>query len=182
MREYSFRSDLRINDWERAQLKEFCSSLEGDIVQLANSFGLKVLVEELLPYERGFLEKAPSYGSASGWVIKLNKNDRAETQQFTVGHEIGHFVLHKARLADLDVFDGRMNRSTITEADPFAYLEKRDSIMESEANNFATLLLMPPNLFKPAYQRLAGDRAALAKLFFVAETAVARRIGELGFS
>lgn len=175
----SFKSDPRISDWERDQLRDFCSTLEGDIVQLANVFGLKVLEDDLLPYERGCLENAPRFGSASGWVIKLNENDKPETKNFTVAHELGHFILHKARLADLDMFDGRMNRNTQSDADPFSYLEKRDGIMETEANSFATLLLMPPNLFKPAYDRLSGDCTALAKLFYVTEKSVARRLGEL---
>jgi len=180
MKEYSFRNDLRINDWEREQLRQFCSTLDGNIVQLANSFGLKVSDVELLPYERGFLENAPCFGSASGWVIKLNQKDRPETKNFTVAHELGHFILHKSRLVELDTIDGRMNRNMQSDADPFTYLEKRDGIMEAEANRFAALLLMPPNLFKPAYDRLSGDCKALEKLFFVTEQSVARRLRELG--
>jgi hypothetical protein len=179
MGEYSFKSDPRIGDWQRELLRDFCSSLEGDIVRLVNTLGLKVLTDELLPYERGYLENTPKFESSSGWVIKINQSDRPEIQNFTVAHELGHFILHKASLKDLDVFDGRMNRSTQSAADPFAYLEKRDQLMESEANGFAALLLMPPNLFKPAYQRLRGNVTDLARLFFVTEGAVERRIKEL---
>ncbi len=80
MTEYSFKSDPRISGWEREQLRDFCSTLEGNVVQLANAFGLKVLEDDLLPYERGCLENAPRIGSDSGWVIKLNQNDKPETK------------------------------------------------------------------------------------------------------
>ena len=176
---YSFKADPRITDWERDRLREFCSSLEGNIVELASSLGLKVFTEELLPYERGYLENAPSLGSSSGWVVRLNQIDRPEVQNFTLAHELGHFVLHKANLAERDTFDGRMNRDMPSAADPFSYLAPQDKQMEVEANLFAAALLMPANLFRPAYDRLAGDRVALAKLFYVTEAAVHRRIKEL---
>jgi Zn-dependent peptidase ImmA (M78 family) len=122
MSNYSFKKDPRISDWERERLRDFCSSLEGEIVSLANAFGLKVFEEELLPYERGSLERIPSLGSASGWVIKLNQRDRRETKNFTVAHELGHFVLHRARLADIDALDGRIKRNSQGSLDPFSYL------------------------------------------------------------
>jgi Zn-dependent peptidase ImmA (M78 family) len=177
---FSFKADPRISDWQRANLRDFCSSLDGDVVELAGKIGLKVHEEDLLPYERGYLEKAPALGSASGWVIRINRSDKAETKNFTVAHELGHFVLHGARLANLDVFDGRVDRSSEGTDDPFTYLEDRDRRMEAEANAFAAALLMPLNLFRPAYQRLNGKVEELARLFFVSETAVTRRIRELG--
>ena len=180
MKDYSFKSDPRIADWQRERLREFCSSLDGNVIALANGFGLQVHEEDLLPYERGFLEKAPSLGSPSGWVIRINKKDRAETKNFTVAHELGHFVLHGAHLATLDSFDGRVNRSSGGIADPFTYLEDRDQLMEAEANGFAASVLMPANLFKPANDRLGGNIPALAKLFFVTEQSVSRRLRELG--
>jgi Zn-dependent peptidase ImmA (M78 family) len=182
MAEYSFRSDPRIGDWERDKLREFCSSLESDTIALVQSFGLKVFEEDLLPYERGYLENAPSYRTSSGWIIKVNRSDRVETKNFTVAHELGHFVLHKAHLASRDVFDGRMKRDTQNGLDPFTYLDEKDRLLEREANKFAALLLMPPNLFKPAFARLGGDIRLLSKLFFVSEKAIELRVRELGLS
>jgi Zn-dependent peptidase ImmA (M78 family) len=179
MAEYSFKGDPRISDWQREKLREFCSTLDGDIAALARSFGLKVLKEDLLPYERGSLENAPSYGSATGWVIKVNERDEPEKINFTVGHELGHFVLHSQQLADAGALDGRINRNTQDAMHPFQYLDERDKQMEAEANLFAATLLMPPNLFKPAFDRLGGNIEALAKLFFVTEVVVKRRIREL---
>ena len=177
---FSFKGDLRIADWQRTKLREFCSALDSNVVHLANDLGLKVFEVELLPYERGFLEKAPSLGSQSGWVVRINKRDRPDTQKFTVAHELGHFVLHGARLEGLDTLDGRVNRNTEGSVDPFSYLEDRDRMMEAEANAFAAALLMPRNLVEPAFNRLSGDVEAITRLFAVSESAVARRIRELG--
>ncbi len=179
MQKYNFRSDPRISPWQRELLREFCSSLEEDIAKLANGLGLKIFKEELLPYERGYLKKDPAYGSASGWVIKINENDRPKTQNFTIAHELGHFMLHGRHLATLDEYDGRVKRNTADCLDPFSYLEDRDQLMEAEANKFAAALLMPPNLFRPAFSRLNGDISALSNLFFVSESAVNARIREL---
>jgi Zn-dependent peptidase ImmA (M78 family) len=179
MEGFSFKGDPRIADWQRTKLREFCSALDGNIIKLANDLGVKVLEEDLLPYERGFLERAPSLGSQSGWVVRINKTDRPETQKFTVAHEVGHFVLHGARLEGLDTLDGRVNRNTEGSLDPFSYLEGRDRMMEAEANAFAAALLMPKNLFEPAFLRLGGNVDAIARLFAVSESAVARRVREL---
>ena len=149
-------------------------------MQLANGLGLKVFDEDLLPYERGYLEKAPSLGSQSGWVVRVNMKDRVETKNFTVAHEIGHFLLHGARMAQLDTFDGRMKRDSQNATDPFTYLEDRDPHMEDEANAFAAALLMPNNQFVPAHVRLEGNLTALASLFLVSEAAVVLRLRELG--
>ena len=179
MGSYSFNRDPRIQEWERQKLRSFCTTLERDTVVLAGQFGLKVFQEDLLPYERGSLDKAPQLGSQSGWVIRVNGNDKLETQNFTIAHELGHFVLHRARLAELDAFDGRVHRDSENATDPFTYLEDRDQIMEAEANGFAAALLMPLNLFRPAYRRLKGDVTALARLFVVSEGTVRRRVREL---
>jgi Zn-dependent peptidase ImmA (M78 family) len=176
---FSFKADHRISDWQRTKLREFCSALDGNVVELAIDLGLKVFEDDLLPYERGYLERLPSLGSQSGWVVRINKRDKPDTQKFTVAHELGHFVLHGARLEGLDMLDGRMNRNTEGSSDPFSYLEDRDRTMESEANAFAASLLMPKNLFGPAFERFNGEIGSLSRLFAVSESAVSRRIREL---
>ena len=93
-----------------------------DIVPLSAKFGLKVFEEDLMPYERGYLEKAPSLGSDTGWVIRVNRADKLETKNFTIAHELGHFVLHSVHLANLEQLDGRVNRNTEAAMDPFSYL------------------------------------------------------------
>lgn len=182
MAEYSFKSDPRISDYDRSKLRDFCASLEREIVTLVQDFGLAVFKEEMYPYQRGNLENAPSYRTPSGWIININQADRVETQNFTVAHELGHFVLHKQHLVGRNTFDGVVRRDAQGGLDPFTYIEAEDKMLEKEANRFAALLLMPSNLFRPAFERLDGDRTAVAKLFLVSEQAVGLRARELGLS
>lgn len=171
----NFRHDRRLTAAARGKLREFCSSLDEDLIELANSLGVKVYEEELWPYESGYLEYAPTCGSASNYRIVVNKRHPPERRRFSVAHELAHFLLHKDDRS-VSIRSERFHRSD----DHFEYLEKSDRLQEKEANAFAANLLMPTNLFKPAYQRLDGDVAKLAKLFFVSEIAAKNRCRDLG--
>jgi len=168
----SFKNDRRIGSVERELLRKFCSSLENDIVELANKLGMKVYSECLPPYERGYLEFEPLYNTKSGFRIVVNKNDRPEVQNFTVAHEIAHFLLHRKDAA-------RRKAHRADKDEPFTYIEPWEVRQEGEANLFAAILLMPPNLFIPAFSRLSGRVADMAKLFFVSERAVEIQIEQL---
>lgn len=170
----TFRLDARIAPDQRERLRAFCSELGENIVELANDLGVKVFEEELLPYESGYLEYAPTCGSASCYRIVINSRHSPERQRFTVAHELAHFLLHREK-DDFVVSREQMHRSE----DYFQYLEAEDRAYEAEANIFAATLLMPPNLFRPASERLEGDVGQLAKLFWVSEDAVRRRTREL---
>lgn len=171
MAQLSFKSDGRIKSNDKKVLREFCNELGGDIVTLANKLEVKVFVEELWPYDSGYLEYAPTCGSASNFRIVVNSKQSPERQRFTVAHELAHYLLHK----DDPEFVFRTETSHRSD-DPFEYLESEDVRMEREANAFAAALLMPPNLFVPACQQLNGDSKTIAKLFFVSEQAVKIRI------
>ena len=170
----NFRNDARISPKDRKLLRDFCSTLDSEIVQLANDLGVKVFAEDLLPYESGYVEHDQTCGSKSGFKIVVNANHKAERQRFTVAHELAHFLLHKDAVLQQKVkrTDGLLN-------DPFSYIFPRDRKMEREANLFASSLLLPPNNFKPAFERLNGDIGSLARLFCVSEQVVERRINEL---
>jgi Zn-dependent peptidase ImmA (M78 family) len=97
----------------------------------------------------------------------INARDSRERQRFTVAHELAHFLLHKE--------NARKRKAHRTEGhvyDPFVYLEPSDRREEVEANRFAAALLMPPNLFKPAFERLDRDPRTIARLFGVSSNAV----------
>jgi len=170
----NFRNDKRLTSSARSKLRNFCSSLDEDLVELANSLGVKVFEEDLWPYESGYLEYAPTCGSASNYRIVVNKRHSPERRRFSVAHELAHFLLHNDNSTDA-IRSERFHRSD----DHFEYLAKGDQRNELEANAFAASLLMPANLFKPAFHRLNGDIRGLAKLFFVSETAVKNRCRDL---
>jgi Zn-dependent peptidase ImmA (M78 family) len=170
----NFRLDDRITEQQRQFLRDFCLQEGGEIISLANQLGIKVFAEELWPYESGFLEYAPTCGSASNYRIVVNSRHPVERQRFTVAHEMGHFLLHH----EDDDFTTRSEVSHRSD-DFFEYLDADDPVQEREANGLAAALLMPPNLFRPAFFELLGDARALATRFGVSEVAVKGRIREL---
>lgn len=178
MASLSFKDDRRISDSNRALLKEFCGELGGNIVKLANDLGVKVYAEEMWPYQSGYVEYAPTCGSASNYRIVVNSRHSPERQRFTVAHELAHYLLHR------DDKDYCFQSETRHRSDDyFEYeIQPEDKSKEREANGFAAAILMPPNLFVPSFERLGHDIRETAKLFFVSEDAVRRRARELGLS
>lgn len=171
----NFKDDKRIGRKERELLREFCSELGADVIRLANDLGVKIFAEDLWPYESGYLEYAPTSGSPSNYRVVVNSRHPPERQRFTVAHELAHFLLHRGD-GGFEVRSETKHRSD----DYFEYmLEPGSARQEREANALAAALLMPPNLFVPAFARLQGDVRRLARLFFVSEEAVTRRIKEL---
>ncbi len=171
----TFKSDPRLGEEQREKLRTFCGETGGEIVELANDLGVKVYEEDLWPYESGYLEYKPTCGSPSNYRIVVNRRHAPERKRFTVAHELAHFLLH---LED-DGFDIKSETRHRTD-DFFEYLDVHDQRQESEANSFAAAVLMPPNLFIPAYTNMDGSIPFLAKSFFVSSDAVQRRIKELG--
>lgn len=109
----------------------------------------------------------------SGGFILVNRLARGGRRRFTIGHELGHFLMmsHKpppdgfaCSRADMRRWTGKEKNSAVR--------------MEVEANEFAALMLMPPPLW---HRELAKDRSpdlsymvALADLFEVSREAAAR--------
>ena len=174
MESLSFKNDKRISLQVRARLRKFCATLDDDIAELANDLGVRLFSEDLFPYESGYLEYDPTCGSTSGFKIVINSNHQLERQRFTVAHEIAHFLLHKE-----DARKRKSHRKDGYVYDPFVYLMPQDKNKESEANAFAAHLLMPQNLFEPAFKRLDGDVQKLARLFLVSPDAARRRVHEI---
>jgi Zn-dependent peptidase ImmA (M78 family) len=66
--------------------------------------------------------------------IWVNANETPHGQRFSVGHEIGHFVLHP----DQNVF------SEHADPDSSEYSDDPDKALETEADYFSSVLLVPP--------------------------------------
>jgi Zn-dependent peptidase ImmA (M78 family) len=129
MASINFRDDRRLSQVERGKLREFCGSLDSDIVELANALGIKVFVEDLLPYDKGYLEYDPVCGSKSNFKIVINQSAPIEVQRFTVAHELAHFLLHKEdakrrkahRVLNADLYD------------IFVYMQSKDKLHPNAA-------------------------------------------------
>jgi Zn-dependent peptidase ImmA (M78 family) len=85
-------------------------------------------------------------------IILVNKDARGGRRRFTIGHELGHFLIPTHKPVKGDVFlCSRDDMRLWSTAEQNAYAR-----MEVEANKFAALLLMPPPLLRP-YLARTGD-------------------------
>lgn len=142
-----------------------------------------VHVERIARAMKVRVQYAPLDGDLSGMVsiqegvpiIGVNSLHHPHRQRFTLAHELGHFCLHRPTLeGSVHVDKQILNRDALTEAGT--------NRLEIEANAFASELLMPEVLFKPA----VGNRsvayedddiiASLAKRFRVSDAAMRFRL------
>lgn len=105
-------------------------------------------------------------------VIALNRNDYATRKQFTIAHELGHFMLH---CGEKNEFFERYKKGLD---------HGQRSEQENEANRFAAELLMPAQsvyqVLKDLPSTSISDRVcALVNTFIVSEKAALRRLKEL---
>lgn len=99
---------------------------------------------------------------ASG-VILVNKNGPRQRQRFTIGHELGHYLI----MAHQPAMPGQFTCSKADMAIREAGREDRARRMEMEANRFSAGLLMPLARFKPEMRNLGSP--SLEHVFALAE-------------
>lgn len=86
-------------------------------------------------------------------IIGVNALHHPNRQRFTIAHELGHFVLHRAEIereVHIDTkFSGLMRDQ-----------KSADGIddLEIEANSFASELLMPLNIISQVIDEVVGDQ------------------------
>lgn len=105
--------------------------------EVATAAGIQQIQYEALDGLEGALVANPE---KSVGVILINNRSRSQRQRFTLGHELGHFLIprhgHKMNcgIADLSTRDQKSLNST--------------QRIELEANQFSAELLMPTTLFR----------------------------------
>lgn len=111
--------------------------------------------------------------------ILINTNKSKNRQNFTLGHELGHYFLHKEIVkekAGLIDGDGFLDGDNILFLDDIATTTR----IETEANHFAASLLMPEQLVRNAWDATSGDIEEVAKIFKVSVVAMSMRLSKLG--
>jgi Zn-dependent peptidase ImmA (M78 family) len=110
-------------------------------------------------------------------TILINESDPPYRKRFSIGHELGHHLLHLQ--GDGEVVDHTPDMFRV--ADPT--LEQREPgwRQEVEANQFAAALLMPGDLVRNEWEN-NPSLPFLARMFNVSEEAMAIRLGVLGIS
>lgn len=109
-------------------------------------------------------------GNEDRAIITIDSNSRIERQQFSAGHELGHWMFDR----------GKMSLFSCEEK---IFLKEWSSTNpETRANRYASDLLLPALMFKPrakTYLRVDFDTVkALAKTFTTSLTATAIRLVE----
>ncbi|MGH2992789.1 MAG: ImmA/IrrE family metallo-endopeptidase [Solirubrobacterales bacterium] len=103
------------------------------------------------------------------WVNAAEAREWPPRRRFTIGHELGHWVMHRA--GDESLF---CRSATVQPADP--ELDEPDiPDIEEEASAFAAALLMPARLIREHYARVR-DHAEMCELFEASGAAMGRRL------
>ena len=158
------------------------------LLRQSNCTEAPVNVEEIASSLNIELRKAPAEDDLSGFLLKrpdgtavvgVNARHHPNRQRFTIGHEIGHYLLHQYDEVHVDKFVIKLRDGNSSTG---------ENEEEVEANRFAAELLMPRqfierDLFKYAVDGQLDDRklAQFAKQYEVSVQAMTNRLVSLGF-
>ncbi|MFK4490389.1 ImmA/IrrE family metallo-endopeptidase [Bradyrhizobium sp. USDA 336] len=157
----------RVAGAERAIIDPFLSDAPVRLSALASALGLRVISAQLPSGISGEIRPDPQ--TPAGFSIRVNKNDPARRQRFTVAHEIGHYLLHRDEIGD-GITDDVLYRSSLSDS------------REAQANRLAADLLMPDRLlafWKDRAAKLGEEDVVsfLADKFNVSAAAMKIRLG-----
>lgn len=111
--------------------------------------------------------------------IFINANKRLARQNFTLGHELGHYFLHQEILKEeKGIVDGDSALDGTAHV-LFAIDSASNEQAEREANNFAASLLMPADIATKGWQEV-GNIEELARIFKVPAVIMSIRLAQLG--
>jgi hypothetical protein len=131
----------------------------GDVMDLVRKLGGRVRVGES--------RESLHVNEPGDFIIYLPQMTSSRRDRFTIAHELGHYFLHYLHpKRDTAASFGRGERN----------------LVETQANVFASSLLMPTDQFKRAWRRHEGNVRALATLFDVSPAAVEVRAQVLGLA
>lgn len=116
----------------------------------------------------------PSLGEI--WVNADEARQWPPRRRFTIGHELGHWILHQndqvALFCRHGVVDVPGSDAAATDLPPLDPIEE-------EANYFAAALLMPAALIRHHYERCEGDFQRLCNTFNASGAAMGRRLHQV---
>ncbi len=120
-----------------------------------------VPIEKILETFNIQIAKAPSkefsgilIRKSEGAMVGINSSEPKTRQRFSLGHELGHFLLHESK----DTFVDHRNTNSATR-----------TTREQEADMFAAALLMPRNLLKKDIKEIPGGTFTEEKVKLLAD-------------
>jgi IrrE N-terminal-like domain len=106
------------------------------------------------------------------WVNASEAREWPPRRRFTIGHELGHWVMHRSGQESLFCREA----TVAPEENPDAATTRVPlPINEEEANAFAAGLLMPARLIREQYARVR-DHAEMCRLFDASGAAMGKRL------
>lgn len=107
------------------------------------------------------------------WVNAEEAREWPPRRRFTIGHELGHWVLHQDEQTSLFCRHG-----SVAEADAPVDRPPLD-LIEEQANWFAASLLMPADLIRLHYEQTGRDFEQLCSIFHCSRAAMGRRLHQV---
>lgn len=109
------------------------------------------------------------------WVNAEDGRRWPPRRRFTIGHELGHWELHRTGQQSLFCRAGNVDPGALTSASPAAAPAERP-LPEEEADVFAAALLMPAHLIAHHRRECGEDVVELCARFGCSEKAMRRRL------
>ncbi|WP_439637624.1 ImmA/IrrE family metallo-endopeptidase [Oceanicaulis sp.] len=127
-------------------IEPFLTSTPVSMNKIAEALGIRVRGASLPAGVSG--EIRPVNPGANEFIIRVNRHESKKRQRFTVGHELGHFLLHR-ELIGAGLTDNVLYRSGLSNK------------KETEANKIAADLLMPKSLLFSKLRNYTSDKRKL---------------------
>lgn len=164
------REFRRISPAQREVVEGYLSECPVKLGSLARALGVDIKVSSMPTGVSGQISR-----EGDRYVIRVNRNDARERQRFTIGHELSHFLLHRA------VIDASPDGIT----DNVLYRSGAPESIEYEANRLAADLVMPidhvQQVLRDDFRGIVNDAAieSLADTFEVSKAAMEIRLSTL---
>lgn len=137
-------------------------------------------VRDVPPSHFATVPGAPEHATLSGlllvnpkqiWVNGEEGDAWPGRRRFTIGHEVGHWVLHRPKGP---IFCRTSSVLPEAEGEPVPPAED----IEEQASSFASALMFPPPLLREHHAEVGGDLAELCERFGASRAATERAIVE----
>ena len=163
---------MRIPPSEALEIvKRYWSDTPVDVFSAARELGLGPRKDETLPDKvSGAIRRLDD----DNWEIVVNARHAPVRQRFTVAHEIGHFIYHRAKLEACDGTSDTLAFRIAEDYYPNKLIGPRE---EWQANTFAANLLIPNHVLKAARSLGISDEEELARRFNVSKAAMRIKLG-----
>jgi Zn-dependent peptidase ImmA (M78 family) len=151
---------------ESIQLQTGMSYPENSLIDIVKSLGVEVYLADLTKLGddvSGVIQYPTDENGNSQAAIYININYPDTRKNFTLAHELGHYLLHP--------------NETKFRIDKFEYKkDTKESKEESEANYFAACLLVPKQKLEKVLVILNADLDKVAKYFGVSRAVIETRL------